>query len=352
MASQLHYWNELKKSLKEGIELEPAERDFGAYEVSELDPIIKQMMDYMRTDGEATYDQPAVAAHVGSKDAMATGWYEENVDKPGLWANIRAKRARGEKPARKGSDAYNKTVAAAKKINAMNEEVNIQESPDGFVVSVMEGGKKIGEIVLETYDQKHYTIIDAKIDDIERGKGYYQKAIIDLLNKKPNIIIHSVFRSPEAERAWQSLLKKLPADIKYKMEKYPEEGTTDITIAKSGAMNEITICETCALRLLEDIKNGKHPITEAEYKGREVKLGKPMKGDVKKYKVYVKNDSGNVVKVNFGDKGLSIKRDNPTRRRSFRARHKCSQKKDRTSAGYWSCRMWSSKPVSQILKGK
>jgi hypothetical protein len=121
---------------------------------------------------------------------------------------------------------------------------------------------------------------------------------------------------------------------------------------KINAMDEVTMCEACALALLEDIKEGKYELNEAEYQGREVKLGKPMKGDVKKYKVYVKNDSGNVVKVNFGDKGLSIKRDDPKRRSSFRARHKCSQKKDRTSAGYWSCRMWSSKPVSQILKGK
>ena len=59
-------------------------------------------------------------------------------------------------------------------------------------------------------------------------------------------------------------------------------------------------------------------------------------------------NKGNVVKVNFGDPGLSIKRDNPKRKKAFRARHKCSQKKDRTSAGYWSCRMWSSKPVSKI----
>lgn len=158
-----------------------------------------------------------------------------NEESKGLWANIRAKRARGEKPAPKGSDAYNKAVAAAKKINAMDE---------------------------------------------------------------------------------------------------------------------VTLCEACALALLEDIKAGKFELNEAEYQGRDVPLGKPMKGDVKKYKVYVKNDSGNVVKVNFGDKGLSIKRDDPKRRSSFRARHKCSQKKDRTSAGYWSCRMWSSKPVSQILKGK
>ena len=94
-------------------------------------------------------------------------------------------------------------------------------------------------------------------------------------------------------------------------------------------------------------------VVEAEYQGRQVKLGKPMAGDVKKYKVYVRDPkTGNIKKVNFGDKGMSIKRDNPARRKNFRARHNCSSKKDRTSAGYWSCRMWSKKPVSKILKGK
>lgn len=154
----------------------------------------------------------------------------------GLWANIRAKRARGEKPSPKGSEAYNKALAAAKKINT--------------------------------------------------------------------------------------------------------------------AANEITICEACALALLEDVVSGKHSLHEAEYQGREVSLGKPFRtpSGPKKFSVYVKNDKGNVVKVNFGDPGLSIKRDNPTRKKAFRARHKCSQKKDRTSAGYWSCRMWSSKPVSKITE--
>ena len=80
---------------------------------------------------------------------------------------------------------------------------------------------------------------------------------------------------------------------------------------------------------------------EAEYQGRKVKLGKPMQGDVKKFKVYVKDPkTGNVKKVNFGQKGMVIKKDNPGARKSFRARHKCDQKKDRTTAGYWSCRKW------------
>ena len=81
-------------------------------------------------------------------------------------------------------------------------------------------------------------------------------------------------------------------------------------------------------------------LEEAEYQGRKVKLGKPMQGDSKKFKVYVKNPKGNVVKVNFGQKGMNIKKDNPGARKSFRARHKCDQDKPRTSAGYWSCRKW------------
>ena len=81
-------------------------------------------------------------------------------------------------------------------------------------------------------------------------------------------------------------------------------------------------------------------IDEAEYQGRNVPLGKPMKGDVKKSKVYVKNAKGNVVKVNFGDPNMKIKKSNPKRRKSFRARHNCANPGPRTSARYWSCRAW------------
>ena len=79
---------------------------------------------------------------------------------------------------------------------------------------------------------------------------------------------------------------------------------------------------------------------EAEYQGRKVKLGKPMQGDVKKFKVYVKNPKGNVVKVNFGDPDSKIKKSNPARRRSFRARHNCDNPGPRHKARYWSCRKW------------
>jgi hypothetical protein len=81
-------------------------------------------------------------------------------------------------------------------------------------------------------------------------------------------------------------------------------------------------------------------LDEAEYQGRKVPLGKPMRGDVKKFKVYVKNPKGNVVKVNFGDPDMKIKKSNPERRRSFRARHNCDNPGPRHKARYWSCRKW------------
>jgi hypothetical protein len=90
-------------------------------------------------------------------------------------------------------------------------------------------------------------------------------------------------------------------------------------------------------------------VEAAEYQGKKVELNKPMRGDVKKFKVYVKNDKGNVVKVNFGDKNMEIKRDDPERRKNYRARHNCSNPGPKWKANYWSCKMWGSKSVSDIL---
>ena len=81
-------------------------------------------------------------------------------------------------------------------------------------------------------------------------------------------------------------------------------------------------------------------LDEAEYRGRNVPLGKPMRGDVKKFKVYVRKPNGNIVKVNFGDPNMRIKKSNPARRRSFRARHNCDNPGPRHKARYWSCRKW------------
>jgi hypothetical protein len=84
------------------------------------------------------------------------------------------------------------------------------------------------------------------------------------------------------------------------------------------------------------------PVRAAEYQGRKVQLGKPFrtpKGP-KKFSVYVKNPKGNVVKVNFGDPNMKIKKSDPARRKSFRARHNCDNPGPRHKARYWSCRKW------------
>lgn len=99
------------------------------------------------------------------------------------------------------------------------------------------------------------------------------------------------------------------------------------------------VCEAC---LYETMTCGcPDTLEEAKYRGRTVPLGKPMRGDVKKFKVFVRDPkTGNVKKVNFGDKKMRIKKSNPKRRKSFRARHNCDNPGPRTKARYWSCRKW------------
>jgi len=120
----------------------------------------------------------------------------------------------------------------------------------------------------------------------------------------------------------------------------------DRSLVESDLGKQIVLSngETVYLEVPYEIKD---QLMEAEYQGRKVQLGKIMQGDVKKFKVYVKNDKGNVVKVNFGFGGKSakgkrmvIKKNNPQRRKSFRARHNCDNPGPRWKARYWACRTW------------
>jgi hypothetical protein len=99
-----------------------------------------------------------------------------------------------------------------------------------------------------------------------------------------------------------------------------------------------TPCQEDCAGMYEDLV-----VEAAEYKGRKVELNNPFRlpsGSKKKFGVYVKNDKGNVIKVTFGDPNMEIKRDDPKRRAAFRSRHDCENKKDKTTAGYWSCYQW------------
>ena len=115
----------------------------------------------------------------------------------------------------------------------------------------------------------------------------------------------------------------------------------DIEVSTDDAMDEETY-EGDDFHSAYDVMwfNEDDALDEAEYRGRKVPLGKPMRGDVKKFKVYVRKPTGNIVKVNFGDPNMRIKKSNPARRRSFRARHNCANPGPRTKARYWSCRKW------------
>ena len=84
-------------------------------------------------------------------------------------------------------------------------------------------------------------------------------------------------------------------------------------------------------------------VTESEYQGKKVKLNAPIRTSEnpnKKFKVYVKNEKGKVVVVRFGDPNMDIKRDDPERRKSFRARHNCDNPGPKWKARYWSCYQW------------
>jgi len=135
------------------------------------------------------------------------------------------------------------------------------------------------------------------------------------------------------------------------MENYSEELYNEFKLSIDDDINEYDVENYYDLKeFIHFLKNMKEDINEAEYQGRKVKLNKPMRGDVKKFKVYVKNPKGNVVKVNFGhggtsakkagEKTMQIQKDIPSRRKAFRARHNCDNPGPRHKARYWSCKAW------------
>ena len=142
-----------------------------------------------------------------------------------------------------------------------------------------------------------------------------------------------------AMRAIEDLMKNLPDE------------ETDLP-----AWWQVKLSRACMMLdgLADYYKSDKKEVTASD-KNKGKKLNKPFRtpGGPKKFSVYVKNDKGNIVKVNFGDPGLSIKRDNPNRRKNFRARHNCDNPGPKTKARYWSCRNWEAgRSVSDNLKGK
>jgi hypothetical protein len=229
---------------------------------------------------------------------------KEDKEKAGLWANIRAKRERGEAPARKGSEAYEKAVKAGKEINAKTD--NMTESSSRYMFfSNLEQIKRQCEYLLD-FDENQIEGI------LENGHDWAQDHIAEAKNNMDQVFdfLMNEIKGEDTEPQMECYLPNLRGKKIYE----DQYGSVELL-----------------------------PIQEAEYKGRKVTLNKPFYNgpdEPKKSSVYVKNAKGNVVKVNFGDPNMEIKRDNPSNRKSFRARHKCSEKKDKTTPGYWSCKAW------------
>ena len=141
-----------------------------------------------------------------------------------------------------------------------------------------------------------------------------------------------------AKKVEKKISKKEVQDIIKKMDNVTKHRDGDYIKEEYYHISDATYDDGT---LAEDVEFWDDTIVEAEYRGRKVKLNKPMRGDVKKFKVYVKDPkTGNVKKVNFGDKKMRIKKSNPKRRKSFRARHNCDNPGPKTKARYWSCRKW------------
>lgn len=174
--------------------------------------------------------------------------------------------------------------------------------------------------------------------------GYKQVGMKELNGKMvPNCVpVEELYHRPESDVTSDDEINEGPNSPAYKgpvgyddgCDCYPNDPDENV-----DELNEGEFCNECLIEVLK----GQHQdmLGEAEYHGRKVPLGKPMRGDVKKFKVFVKDPStGNIKKVNFGDKKMRIKKSIPARRKSFRARHRCSNPGPRTKARYWSCRKW------------
>ena len=128
--------------------------------------------------------------------------------------------------------------------------------------------------------------------------------------------------------------------MKIKIEEMLFESAESETLIFEAVLeaDDSPVCEGCLVAYLNEHMD---VLEEAEYQGRKVPLGKPMRGDVKKFKVFVKDPkTGNVKKVNFGDPNVRIRKSDPERRKSFRARHNYDNPGLKTKARYWSCRKW------------
>lgn len=287
----------------------------------------------------------------------------------GLWANIHAKRARGESPAKPGDKGYpdkkqwNKLTEEGENEGESNNYMfwsNLKGIHDDVVEILNMDNSKVDALMADGHQWAFEHVVTSK-DDIEEVYHFLEGNIegnksmmSENIDESNNYMFWSSLKtiahaSGELLEMDETTVDNILSDGHGWALDHIATSNDDIEEVYHFLANTLNAYNGDTEGGYEDEYGNVESdnINEGKYDGKP--LGKPMKGDVKKFKVYVKNKKGNVVKVNFGDPNMEIKRDNPKRRKSFRARHKCAQAKDRTTPKYWSCKMWSKTPVSKLV---
>ena len=246
--------------------------------------------------------------------------------------HFKAKKA-GPAPGDKG--ATTKPSVHTKKYKRMYGEVLDKDADIGDYVKDFKksdapqfkgkSDKKKHKMAVAAYLSRNEALLD-RVDEILTENGH-----TDVASMKTKVAI-----AYKALEKMQSELSKLGDE-----DDLPTWWTNKVATAVSRIDDMSDYLDTRVDEEYEDELNEWGEIEEdSEYQGRKVKLNKPMAGDVKKSKVYVKNEKGNVVKVEFGDPNMTIKKHIPARRKSFRARHNCDNPGPKWKARYWSCKAW------------
>jgi hypothetical protein len=288
----------------------------------------------------------------------------------GLWKNIEDKRKRGESPAKPGDEDYpdkkqwNKLTKEGEEGRGESNNymfwLNLKGIHDDVIEMLHMDHSEVDNLLADGHQWAFEHVVTSK-DDIEEVYHFLEG------NMETGNMMEGDMGESNNYMFWSSLktiahasgeLLEMDTNMVDRILSNGHGWALDHIATANDDMEEVYHFLANTLNAYDGDSEGGYEdeygnvedvaMYEGKYDGK--KLGKPMKGDVKKFKVYVKNRKGNVVKVNFGDPNMKIKRDNPKRRKSFRARHKCAQAKDRTTPKYWSCKMWSKKPVSKIVE--
>ncbi len=229
---------------------------------------------------------------------------------------------------------------------AKQEQLDEVQLPGAsFVVSFIRSLGDISVILAKAAE----TLNQPKLKEFADKAAGFHETFTKFEKENPTLLKLMIFGDVVGSvkgKGFEYVMQQIANSIKGEQPKSIEEPKQD---QESAAVSESIYDDAvlddgtlvCAGCLQEHLESQRTILQEAKYQGRSVTLNKPTKGDVKKFKVYVKDPkTGNVKKVNFGDPNMRIKKSNPARRKSFRARHNCANPGPKTKARYWSCRKW------------